>query len=74
MPTAMGAARAKFKVVVVGAYVPSPAWVARIVQLPTPTIVTVAPETVQRAGVALVYVTGRPELLVAAGSANVAPT
>ncbi|MNV79223.1 hypothetical protein D3C71_1727650 [compost metagenome] len=51
-----------------------PAWVAVTPQVPAPTIVTVVPVTVQMAGVVLVYVTGRPEVLETVGSAKVALT
>jgi hypothetical protein len=48
-----------------GPYVESPAWLAAIVHVPTPTIVTVVPDTVQTAVVSELNATVNPELAVA---------
>src|SRR6187401_3156080 len=48
-----------------GLYVALPPWSAVIVQVPTPTSVTVLPESVQTAGVVDANATARPELAVA---------
>jgi len=53
---------------VAGIHRASPGWLAVTVQMPSPAIVTLLPETVQMPGVVLAYSTGRPELAVAGGS------
>jgi hypothetical protein len=50
-----------------------PAWLAVMVVLPAPTMVTVLPLTVATLALELVYETGKPELAVALKVRGVAP-